>query len=555
MTAEILKPIQLIFWVCSFTLIFPFAHNRYDGIQALCFVIAGIVSTVLMLKDKSFEIRISKDAIVLSSLAFIAVSISSFQINEPFRAIIFLSLVISGFMQFLYFSKADVRIKKISKKLIIFASCIQTFIVLIQSFHWNPLYLQNKMHVLGTLGNPDFVAIFLGISLFYVFLNSNKTKLMVVYYLFIAIGIVLCRSKGVILFGSVTLLLCILPRKKGKLVIPVAIGLMTVVFFFLHADPLKTLEGRGLIWNVSWSIFKENLFGIGADQFINHYFDHQYKVLQTGIPDWMISRVGFTHRAHNEFFDSLVEFGIFGFLFFLGLCLHLWKRLDSKNIFLLIFVLLISMTSFPFHQTPSLALICAVLAFGIKQPVGHYQISKRFLLASFLILLPGLVLNSINLRTEYYLNRALVQRSQGEKKDSSRSLKEALFLNPNHYYANLELARSSVKTEPDESLKYIDKIQKIGEQVDDNKLMAFVLFERREWDKSLEVYEKLNMIFPDHITPYYMKAKIFKITGREGEAIEQLQMALTKHPTTTKGFFESLEARKLLVLLSKKSSL
>jgi O-antigen ligase len=198
--------------------------------------------------------------------------------------------------------------------------------------------------VSGTLGNPPFLASYLLLSVFVVFIlivNTQRLYLKFVYMLVIILnsvaiyfsasrGAILAAAIGVIMFG----LLYFLGRsdvsgkrlvKRSVLsIICVLIILSTVFLTFKNADFVKhdrtlsrfatmlsdaSVHTRFSAWKLAWEGFKEKpLLGWGQENFIGVY---------TVNPIPFVNEQIWVDRAHNIVIDWLINAGILGLFSYL----------------------------------------------------------------------------------------------------------------------------------------------------------------------------------------------------------------------------------------------
>jgi len=224
----------------------------------------------------------------------------------------------------------------------------------------------------SVLFHPSYFSLYLNfavIILFYYLIESDKNKLkktvlLVSLITLFSISIVLANSKAVILtlFLSFFLAGLYFGHKKGffKTAILLTLSIIIVLSFFIYKTPqlylriydterilneyihnenLRDYEGtsqRILIWKSSAGIIKQNLLtGVGAgdvkDILLEEYSKKNY--------NYIIAK---SLNAHNQFIQTFIATGIFGFLVLISLfVLPLIKSYRRKNFIYFLFLLIV----------------------------------------------------------------------------------------------------------------------------------------------------------------------------------------------------------------------
>lgn len=196
---------------------------------------------------------------------------------------------------------------------------------------------QNEYMVMpSTLGNPNFLSAFIGISLLGVFnwIFQNRTK-----YILVAIGLAASFSSLYIVIvsqsiqGLIVILMSIsllflfsslrFPSKLLRFALVLFFGLVSLIFVsgFLNFGPLgeqlsqRTLGNRLIYWKIAFRIFLDSpLTGKGFDSYLDHYREfitnEDIEVLGKGV---------ISDSPHNIFLDVFVSAGLFSGLFFIVL--------------------------------------------------------------------------------------------------------------------------------------------------------------------------------------------------------------------------------------------
>lgn len=204
----------------------------------------------------------------------------------------------------------------------------QSVYSLSQRFGFDPAPWKNPGGwMLGTLGNPNYVSCFLGLSVissfFAIFQNGKSTKVKSLHFVnillssFVVVSSNSIQGAVLISFGIGSLIVCITFRRSalaGKL----SIVLFSVIMFMgvmgtLQHGPLSHLlyqnsvSVRGDYWQAGLLMFKSNFFtGVGLDSYGDYYW--QFRSLGA------VNRSGplsYSNSAHNLFIDLAATGGVF----------------------------------------------------------------------------------------------------------------------------------------------------------------------------------------------------------------------------------------------------
>lgn len=121
-------------------------------------------------------------------------------------------------------------------------------------------------------------------------------------------------AAGVVILGILSLVLCIYLNAKGEL--PGFLAPLQQLEYFNFNDDWG--NGRGFTWRCAGEIFQEyslknKLFGCGPDCFASYAYDRYADTLSSRWGNHVLT------NAHNEWFTSLLFFGIAGFVTYLGI--------------------------------------------------------------------------------------------------------------------------------------------------------------------------------------------------------------------------------------------
>lgn len=247
---------------------------------------------------------------------------------------------------FYFFSKhPEIKTRRIFNWLlwILAAVCITALLPYIFSLSFFKVNLFSN-RAFGTLGNPNYLAIFLAsITPFAFFLVSPKK-----WYFWLLIALLLLtlfltgsRSAWISAVGGFLLLGCIRAfiHKKYKIIVSTVAAIFIlgalVIFqsriqtqasqqlgllerFSIQSERDTSLKTRFLLWRAGLRLFVSRPFtGYGQDNIKGH--------IEAYVPEYLKANdVFFIDRTHSEFIDVLVTLGIIGFAGYAGFLLWIF---------------------------------------------------------------------------------------------------------------------------------------------------------------------------------------------------------------------------------------
>jgi O-antigen ligase len=248
----------------------------------------------------------------------------------------------------------------------IFASAsFNAFYGVIQWRGLDPVDWSNQYNsIVGTLGNPNFVSAFLGISsaiayaLLLDFELKPRFRFLILFVAFISIITILNTNstQGLLIFAIGALLTTFIRLHlrfnnyfaSASMALILAVTFMVALFGVLNIGPLKNIlyqssvTYRGDYWRAGWSMTTNNpLFGVGLDSYGDWYrfYRSEAAALRRG-PDIT------TNSAHNVFIDISSNGGfplLLIYLTVMGIVLHSALRIlrrmhkyDSTGVALII---------------------------------------------------------------------------------------------------------------------------------------------------------------------------------------------------------------------------
>lgn len=258
---------------------------------------------------------------------------------------------------------------------LLWGSATESVIALSQYFGLDPMGLfwrpdlsgSSRMHVYGTLGNPDFVAAWLCATLpLYVHVPATKWKRVIwVLLLTLQTGGILATGSRVFLLALPVIMvtLGIRNRKRARLCL-VGLALAVALLWLSPARPLDTtIRGRVYLASVTVNHWQQvPLLGFGPGSFRFQFAPWQIEYLHgEGERPGSLQFAGLVDHAHNDYLEFWIEYGWVGLSVFLILTYWLMRwalrrstlsSLSCSGISLAgaAVLLAIAVVDFPFHR-------------------------------------------------------------------------------------------------------------------------------------------------------------------------------------------------------------
>jgi tetratricopeptide (TPR) repeat protein len=425
--------------------------------------------------------------------------------------------------------------------------------------------LPARMKLVGTFGNPEYVASYLGMALCLgLFPGAGLTRAeRLGFCAILGMGLLATGSQGAVLALLATLGIVTALRHPRAIPALLLLGLGGLALLARWPDwHLHTLRGRWLLWRIALEVFRSSPWvGVGREALGDHFLDAQRAVL--ALPGWrsFSANAAFTPRAHNEYLDFLTEGGIVLALPLAAFVLPLLRRaLRAESLrslpavsAILVFTLLDALVSFPLHLIPTLVL---VLFAASRFPAPPAPI--RVLLPAptrragliFAALLLGAV--QFSLLGAGYLGQKAQSAAEREAFLGARhEVTRALRLTPHDpelllLKARLEYSRLRPRT----ALRTLDEMERVGKRIDSLKLRGLALQDLRRIDEAIRVYRELEATLPWQITSRYYLGRLYREKGDTQEARRQWLTALSLRPTNPKAKLDQARAAEGLAAIS-----
>lgn len=165
--------------------------------------------------------------------------------------------------------------------------------------------------------------------------SSKKEKyLYIITSIFVLIATFLSRSRsGIVsvLIAIVIFLIINYKRKIRKTYLLLLLIICSAGFIILYLLKKDSADGRLLIWQCAWEMFKDKpFFGFGYEGFWANYMTYQADYFSKYPDSPFVMLAGNTFRPFNEYVALIVNYGIVGFTIFVYIIFILY-RLYNHN--------------------------------------------------------------------------------------------------------------------------------------------------------------------------------------------------------------------------------
>jgi O-antigen ligase len=317
----------------SWLSVFPFVilYGAYEGPKVFWLWIGGFFLSVWwiirMIRSRFPDIDAGAKWFLLWILAL---SIASIAGIHPIDSLVGGSYrhqgVLFFFTLFLVFLTLGTMSFKHKRALGILLACgvvIESFIIIWQKiayWSWRPL---------GTLGEPNAVAGYLAIGLFWIASSDFPKRVRLLLYILVILGIAATGSRaGIATACIVTLRIAWNGIRAKPLIVAGVLGVgmvgLTLVSAITTSRPRSVYESRPLFWQLGIrEVLARPIFGYGAESG-EVIYDRAFKHINVRLVDFMVD------RSHNLFLDVTLWSGAVGLILFIGWCIvsgkELWKR-------------------------------------------------------------------------------------------------------------------------------------------------------------------------------------------------------------------------------------
>jgi len=213
--------------------------------------------------------------------------------------------------------------KRMLVGLVAFGVVVESLIIL-----WQKITIWSA-RPLGTLGEPNAVAGFLAIGLFWIASSDIPKLVRLLLYILTLLGIVATGSRaGIATALIVTLGIAWHGIRAKPLIVAGVLGVvmvgLTLVSAITTSRPRSLYESRPLFWQLGIrQVIARPILGYGAESG-EVIYDRAFKQINVRLIDFMVD------RSHNLFLDVALWSGMVGLILFIGWCIvigkEIWKR-------------------------------------------------------------------------------------------------------------------------------------------------------------------------------------------------------------------------------------
>jgi len=261
-----------------------------------------------------------------------------------------------------------------------------------------------RIAITTTLGSINFTAFFLGISLIISILRIilKKGSYFSIINILISIPVFIFCGSRIALFSLIMVLILLIFSVGSKknflrviIVLLLFLGFAIVISYFnsniakrYSKDIMKFFSGneeRIFLWKISGKIIKDHPFGVSLGGFKYFFPEYQGKYLSSikkGLY-FKYRKNYFAVEAHNEYIQIFSEGGILLFGIFIAFIILLFRNMYRKQRnkltvnMIVLFTLLIALTSLPFHVVPLSFIIFLMISSLFPYMKIEFRISKR----------------------------------------------------------------------------------------------------------------------------------------------------------------------------------
>lgn len=308
----------------SWLSVFPFVmlYGAYEGPKVFWLWIGGLILSgwwiIRMIRSRFPAIDAGAKWFLLWILALSIASIAGIHpidslVGGSYRhqgVLFFFTL----FLVWLTLGAMTFKQKRVLGKFIACGVVVESIIILWQKIaDWSA-------RPLGTLGEPNAVAGFLAIGLFWIASSDFPKRVRLLVYV-LALCVIAATGSRV---GIATALIVTIGLTRRWVMAVLGIIGIGLILFITQVRPQSIYESRQLFWQLGVrEIIARPVLGYGAESG-EVIYDCAFKQINVRLLDFMVD------RSHNLFLDVALWSGIVGLILFTGWCIaigkEIWKR-------------------------------------------------------------------------------------------------------------------------------------------------------------------------------------------------------------------------------------
>ena len=396
-----------------------------------------------------------------------------------------------------------------------------------------------KMAAFSTLGNPQFVVVWLvfSIPLYPVLARTQAHARARLPTALVALAALTCllltrSASGLLALAAVALfgLLLRTPSARVRRMLVAVSGLLVVVAAYLGWST-HTGRGRLMIWVETFLMWARHPWlGVGLGQYNLHQLEAQHRFFALG--DWTRAfhqNAAFVLDAHNQYLQILAEQGLLGFglfLFLVSLSMRGAKRRIatdplSRGLVVAWFgQLVLFLWNAPLFYAPVLILFwttAGILA-PSPEPAEVTRAARRpavgLTLASAMLVGASALLFWTKLRSGVLEKRGDALLEEGPFPEAVETFQAALEWAPQNGYAWEKLALAQYFA--GDYGAALASLQAARERFGDVGILyleAEILARRKDYAEAINRFEFIRDAFPQHVTPSFALGQIFRAQG------------------------------------------
>lgn len=490
--------------ICGIFLLLPLLHKKQAGTLHLSwtdiwmvaiYIWIGLCSTILNTRVLSNE----HAALLVACFLFYLIGRL---LIETKSVLLYLSFVVGGTIQMAY--------------------------AWLQYLQWIP-----SKHLLfgmtGSFYNPAYLAAYLGFSCLCVFpltayLLHRRWRIVALVVSFMGLAMLFTitvlqsRATWIALYGSLAWFSSSFIKRKTAFWM-VGIIVLVLSLFPLYQMKRGSADGRLLIWNVGWTMFKEKpVCGGGSQSFAARYFPTQAQYLSTHPQSRLAGISAPNIHTFNEPLRILCEYGLIGVLLFLGLVISVsYKQWDCFRLSLLLYFFLFSLFSNPCEV--SILPLSGVLLFGIlsskrKVVSSVHPFCWKTLFVPIAIVIGGFALAKyhrtsqivLSLREHSALNR--YESFDGYRKEGWFH-RNFLLIYSKQLYKNQKYGNA---------VTYLEQLSRLSPVADVYMDLGKCYQHLRMYKNAEECFTLVLQARPEYVLPYYELFRLYVECGDRGQA-------------------------------------
>ena len=400
-------------------------------------------------------------------------------------------------------------------------------------------HFPERLKFAGTLGNPQYVASFLGI-VFCLVVFSNREILSTRWRIYLAgilgVGLLLTRMQATPLILILTCLAC--AQIKNKTILLCGLSLLVLAGMpFLH---WHTLQGRLLLWlsalDMSW---QTQFVGVGLGHYGNHYLTAQRDVLSHPLFREWSSHASFADHAHNEYLNLFSEVGFLAIgIFFLAFFKFKNITRSKPMAAVIVFTAIDACFSLPWRILPILVVVFFVLESGTVSSQPRQGNAIVAIIATMLFLI-----STAALIEQWYVSKAHKFSAAGNVPLAESFIDRALAINPKDPDLILFKGRMRyLSFDANGALDWARKGSSRGERIDLMKLEGLALRDLQRWDEAEKLYLKLASTLPEQVTAHFYLREVYLKRQQDQLANHELELLEASQAKNSKAMLDQWRA-------------